>query len=73
MADVTPELILRRAMRLVALVPDQVLDYMEDFAGTRKTGQMTLNYLEGLILTADVREHIKIRSKKNLDTAEPSL
>ena len=47
MTDERNDEIIRRAMRLLLLIPPPVVERMEEFAETGKTGQVTLNYLRG--------------------------
>lgn len=52
------------------LIPEAILQRIEEFSTLRKTGQIALNFFEGAVMTADVRETVKVHNKKTLDKSE---
>jgi hypothetical protein len=49
------------------VLPEPIVTRILEFITSRKTGQIALNFFEGAVLTADVKEHIKGGPQKILD------
>lgn len=49
------------------LIPEAILRRIEEFATLRKTGTITLNVYQGVVGSADLREHIRTADEKMLD------
>lgn len=53
-------------------IPANILQRIEEFHEHQKTGQICLNFAAGVILSADIREHVRHRVQKVLAKAEKS-
>lgn len=51
----------------MGLIPEAILQRIEEFATLGKTGQIALNLFEGQVLSADIREHLNVPAQKSLD------
>lgn len=49
------------------LIPEAILERIEEFSTLKKTGKIVLNVYNGGVVSADINEHIKGTSQKSLD------
>lgn len=49
------------------LIPEPILQRIQEFATARKTGSIALNFFEGRLMNADANEHITLSKQKTLD------
>lgn len=46
-------------------LPPDLWQRIQEFADGKRTGQVTLNYLEGQLLSFEVREHVKAKNARD--------
>jgi len=55
------------------MIPVTILQRIEEFMATGKTGCIALNFFQGELRNADVREHIRVKHANCIDKPAESV